>query len=47
MPKDSKLKYYHPTDRGLEKIIGQRLEAWRKEVKSREDLRESTYGKRS
>ena len=22
--------YYHPTDRGLEKIISQRLEAWRK-----------------
>jgi len=22
--------YYHPTDRGLEKIIGQRLESWRK-----------------
>jgi putative ATPase len=29
--------YYHPTDRGLEKIIRQRLEAWRKEIKSRED----------
>jgi len=26
--------YYHPTDRGLEKIISQRLEAWRKENKS-------------
>jgi putative ATPase len=24
--------YYHPTDRGLEKIIGQRLEAWRKKI---------------
>lgn len=22
--------YYHPTDRGMEKMIGQRLEAWRK-----------------
>jgi len=29
--------YYHPTDRGLEKMIRQRLEAWRKEIKSRED----------
>jgi putative ATPase len=29
--------YYHPTDRGLEKIIRQRLEAWRKGIKSRED----------
>jgi putative ATPase len=26
--------YYHPTDRGLEKIISQRLEAWRKKIKS-------------
>jgi putative ATPase len=26
--------YYHPTDRGLEKIISQRLEAWRKKFKS-------------
>lgn len=25
--------YYQPTDRGLEKIIGQRLEAWRKKIK--------------
>jgi putative ATPase len=25
--------YYHPTDRGLERIIGQRLEAWRKKTK--------------
>lgn len=24
--------YYHPTERGLEKIIGQRLEAWRKKM---------------
>jgi len=24
--------YYHPTDQGLEKIIGQRLEAWRKKI---------------
>ena len=29
--------YYHPTDRGVEKIISQRLEAWRKKIKSRED----------
>jgi len=27
--------YYHPTDRGLEKIIGQRLEAWRKKINRR------------
>jgi putative ATPase len=26
--------YYRPTDRGLEKIISQRLEAWRKKIKS-------------
>jgi putative ATPase len=25
--------YYHPTDRGLERIIGQRLEDWRKKIK--------------
>jgi len=24
--------YYHPTDRGFEKVIGQRLEAWRKKI---------------
>jgi putative ATPase len=24
--------YYHPTDRGFEKIVGQRLEAWRKKL---------------
>jgi putative ATPase len=24
--------YYHPTERGFEKIIGQRLEAWRKKM---------------
>ncbi|MGE5254041.1 MAG: replication-associated recombination protein A [Planctomycetaceae bacterium] len=24
--------YYHPTERGFEKIIGQRLEAWRKKI---------------
>jgi putative ATPase len=24
--------YYHPTERGWEKIIGQRLEAWRKKI---------------
>jgi putative ATPase len=26
--------YYQPTDRGLEKIISQRLEDWRKKIKS-------------
>jgi len=26
--------YYHPTDRGLERIISQRLQAWRKKIKS-------------
>ena len=32
-PKDLGARsYYHPTDRGLEKIIGQRLEAWRKKI---------------
>ena len=32
-PKDLGVRsYYHPTDRGLEKIIGQRLESWRKKV---------------
>ena len=24
--------YYHPTERGFEKVIGQRLEAWRKKI---------------
>jgi putative ATPase len=24
--------YYHPTDRGFEKMIGQRLEYWRKKM---------------